>query len=352
LLDAEFRYNFGLSMFQNGSLLANPTNVIASSSVPTTSLSNTTQNEATLTLATGSRFGVLGSKLTFDAAQVSSPSAATSTSAAESRQFRGFDDVQYQVNREFAAIGRIGYEDLRFPGQSVANTTGIIYSFGGRYTPFPGAYLLLNYGRQDGINGVNGDLRYQVTAATTISASIQHNRTTSQQQLLNNLNRAVLAPNGVLVDALTGVPIALTNPEFAFVADNVFRNDDVTLGIDTSIGRNTFSLIAFLDDRTALAPPPGVTGIAAMLAGSSTSWGANLNWNRTLRPNLTSSVSLGYAGLSVGHGTTITADAALNYIVSERLTATLHYQLINVSSNVVNGAFYRNQVEIGVRRSF
>jgi uncharacterized protein (PEP-CTERM system associated) len=345
LLDAEFRYNYSLNMFQNGGLFG--TSSPAPGASVLTSGSNSSQNEATLTFATGSRFAVLGSKLTLDALQVSAQSAAS-----QSTQIRGYDDLQYQVNSQVAATARFGYEDIQYPNQSTASVHGAIYKIGGRYTPFPDSYLHIDYGRQDGINGVNGDLRYQVTAATALTASLTHNLQTSQQQLATNLNNAELNANGVLVNRLTGVPIILANLEVPFLTNVAFRNDNATMGVQTSLGRDTYGLIAFLTRRSSTGAPTATTGVAGISSGNDTAFGANVTWNRSLRADLTSSAALGYAIEEIGHTNTLTADWLLTYIVSERLTASLHYQLINVSTHLANSGYYRNQIEIGVKRTF
>ena len=224
----------------------------------------------------------------------------------------------------------------------------------GGYAPSLSSYAEIRYGRQDGINGVSGNVRYQITAATSVVASLQNTRTTSQQQLITNLNLAQLGPNGVLVNRLTGVPISLTNLEVPFPIAAVYKDQNATLGILSSIGRNTFSALAFLDDRTPLGT--GSTTVSTLANRAGTSWGVNLNWSRSLRPNLTGSVSLGYAGQDIGQTKTLNADALLAYAVSERLSATLHYQFIDVNSHTINGSFngsfQRNQIEIGVRRFF
>jgi len=108
--------------------------------------------------------------------------------------------------------------------------------------------------------------------------------------------------------------------------------------------------LAFLDDRTPLGT--GSTTVSTLANGAGTSWGVNLNWSRSLRPDLTGSVSLGYAGQDVGQTKTLNADAVLAYAMSERLSATLHYQFLNSESHTANSSYRRNQIEIGVRHFF
>ena len=350
LLVGEFRYNYTLSSFLPGGFLGNSATPAVNAVTP----SSTTQNEATLTVAAGPRFAVLGSKVTVDYTDiVSSGGTAGNTnigSLADSKQFRAYDDIEYHINQKLSALGRIGYENLRYPQSPLSDVAGPLWSIGARYAPSLESYLEIHYGRQDGINGVTGNASYQITAATSVVASLQNSRTTSQQQLITNLNLAQLGPNGVLVNRLTGVPIALTNLEVPFPILAVYKDQNATLGILSTIGRNSFSAVAFLDDRTPVGA--GSTTVSTLANGAGTSWGVNLNWSRSLRPNLTGSVSLGYAGQDIGQTKTLNADALLAYAVSERLTATLHYQFIDSESNTVNSSYRRNQIEIGVRRFF
>jgi uncharacterized protein (PEP-CTERM system associated) len=346
LLVGEFRYNYTLSSFLSGGFLGNSATPAANAATP----SSTTQNEATLTLAAGPRFGVLGSKVTVDYTEIASSGNTNIGSLADSKQFRAYDDVQYRINQKLSALGRIGYDNLRYPQSPLSDFAGPSWSIGARYAPSLSSYVEIRYGRQDGINGVSGNLLYQITAATSVMASLQNSRTTSQQQLITNLNLAQLGPNGVLVNRLTGVPISLTNLEVPFPIAAVYEDQYATLGIVSNIGRNTLTALAFLDDRTPLGT--GSTTVSTLANGAGTWWGVNLNWSRSLRPNLTGYVSLGYAGQDTSQTKTLNADALLAYAMSERLSATLHYQFINSESHTVNSSYRRNQVEIGLRRYF
>jgi len=345
-VDGEFRYNYAMNLFQNGSLLKNSTTVVpVSPTVPSTSLSNATTNEATLSLATGSRFSFFSSKLTLDASKVDSQSAARSTA------LHGYDDAEYQFNPEIAALARVGYENINYPLQPAASTTGPIFLIGGQLTPVPGSYLVMHYGRQDGFYGSSGALRYAVTPRTAILASLQNNLSSSQQEILSNLNSSQVDANGNVVNQVTGLPSALANPEFAYAANNIYRQKQARIGMQTTLDQDTYGIFGFYDRRSALGTPIGVTGIAQTLSGSDSTLGANLNWSRSLTPNLTSVAALGYAIAHAAHSKTLTADLSLNYTMTETLSAILHYQFINVDSAIV-GSYRRNLLEIGVTRSF
>lgn len=342
-LDTEVRYNYGVNTFSNGSLFGSSSGAGSSSS---SALSNSTQNEATVSLATGRAISEVASKLTIDAVNVDSASDIKST------QFRAYDDLEYAFNPRVAAIGRIGYDDLRYPLLPAATTTGLIWLAGGRITTAPGDYLTVRYGLQDGIYGADGLMSYQLTARTTILASLQNGLSSSQQQLQANLNTSALSSNGTVVNEYSGLPSALSNPEFGYTSDNIFRTKQALLGIRTTLDRDSFGLLATYNRQVALGP----TTAAQAASGTNTSYGANLDWSRSMTPLLTSHASLGYARAIVGDENTLTADLSLTYTLSPSLAGIIHYQFINVSaSNVAiasTGSYSRNLIEVGITRSF
>jgi len=356
LFDAELRYNYSADIFNNGSLLNNTTPSSASS------LTDTTQNEVTLSVATGRAFSLITSKLTLDAIKIDSGSAARST------QLQIYDDLEYAINARFSILGRFGYEDLRYPLQPAATTTGPIWLIGGRYTPSPGDYLLLRYGTQSGTSGqggtsgqngtygFDGSLHYQLTARTAILASYDSSLSSSQQNLVNNLNAAQLSSNGVIVNSVTGLPLALSNPEFAYAANNVYRNNTAQVGMQTTLDRDTFGLNAVFDHRDALGSQP--VGTSAV-AGTDTTYGINFNWSRSLTPSLTGGATLGFARDIASDQRTLNSDLTFSYTFSDRLSGVLHYQFVNVTGNTVAltsgttaGPYTRNLIEIGLTRNF
>lgn len=350
-VDTELRYTYGLDVFNNGSLLNNTASPAANS------LSNITQNDVTLSVATGRAFSVLASKLTLDATKIDSASAARST------QLQAYDDLEYAFNTHFAALARVGYEDLRYPLQPAATTTGPIWLLGGRYSPAPGDYVVLRYGLQSGIYGLNGSLRYQLTARTNILASYSSGLSSSQQDLLTNLDTSQLAANGTIVNSFTGLPSALSNPAFAYSANNIFRSKALQVGIQTGLDRDTFGLNAVYSQRNALGPQPVLSpqpaGVTNVVSGSDTSYGVNLNWSHILMPALTGSASLGYVRDTAGGQKTLSSDLTFSYTFSDKLSGVLHYQFVNVSGNTVAltsgatfGPYTRNLVEIALSRNF
>jgi hypothetical protein len=305
-------------------------------------LQNATQNAGTATFSTGRLFTIFGSKLTLDARKIDSDSLARST------QYRAFNDLSYQFNQKFAGLARIGYENLDYPLQPSADFTGPSWYIGGRYTPFGSSYLLLTYGRQEGLLGFNGALQYEITPRTTAFASFQRNRVSQQQQIFNNLNSSGVDAYGNVVDQSTGLPISLVNSAFGN-SNAVSEYQTAQAGLQTRLERDSLSLYGFLAKRTPLVAP---IFMATGIASSDTSGGVNLIWSRSLTPRLSGSTALGVTRQTNDDQNTLTASLSLQYILSERLNAIFNYQFINVDSSPVASSYHRNQVQIGLTRSF
>jgi len=211
-VDSELRYNYAMSLFDQGSLFGGS----GKTGPSTTNLSNATANEVTLALASGRMFTYFGSRLTLDALKFDSDSSAQST------QLRAVETLEYPFNQKFAGLGLLGYENLRFPLQPGANFIGPSWSIGGRYTPFEGSYFIGSYGSLEGLPGFSGALRYEITPLTALLASAGRNRGSQQQQIIKNLNSATVNASGNVVNQVTGLPVALVNPQSA-LSNGIFE---------------------------------------------------------------------------------------------------------------------------------
>src|SRR6266851_1414048 len=330
LVEADLRANLGIVNSGNSVLIGN-----SGGPAPTTSLGNVQQERSTLTVAVGRGYGVAGARFTLDAANIESQSVAQST------QIRSFGDVQYRFTPVFAAVGRVGFEDLRYPRGRLAFNEPI-FQLGGQMTTALGG-AVLRFGRQDGFYGFDGALRFQITPALAVLASHQHSLGSSTESVLTNLNNSSLDPYGTMVDSSTALPLGLANPEFSATTD-LFRYQQSRVALELDSGRtDSFRLFAFLDHRVSLAGR----------SSSDTGKGLSFSWFRTLTPDLTSTVALGYATRVAGGGTkTATVDLALNYNMTDTLSGAVHYELTDSESHISASSFLTNVFVISLRKSF
>jgi len=146
-----------------------------------------------------------------------------------------------------------------------------------------------------------------------------------------------------MVDSSTALPLGLANPEFAATTDLV-RSQQSRVAVELDAGRtDSFRLFAFLDHRVSLAGR----------SSSDTGKGASFSWFRSLTPDLTSVVALGYATHVAGGGAkTATIDLGLNYTMTETLTGAIRYELTDTESHISSGSFLANVIEVAIRKSF
>jgi uncharacterized protein (PEP-CTERM system associated) len=356
LVDTELRYRFSSTNFSgNTGSLNTGIPVVAPGFSPFSALTDSTFNEGTLTVATGRDFERLLSKLTLDASRFDASSLISNT------RVSGYDDLEYRLAPTVAALGRIGYENIHYPSLSVPSTVGILWQVGGRLDFGPdNQYAIVRYGKQEGIYGFSGSLRYEITPTTVLTAEASQGLGSQQEETQNALTGSTLDVYGRIVDQYN-LPTAFVNPEFA-LQNSVFRARQYRAGITTAIGVNRFFLFASYDHRSylgSIAPP-------------STSIGGNFTWSRDIRPDLNGTMSLGFANLSnltlvsatlptlttfSSNGNTATASIGLNYLFTPTLTGSVTYSFIYqtgvaASSATRAGDVLTNRLDFALTKSF
>jgi hypothetical protein len=328
LVDAELGYRVASTIFGGNNGALQPSPLLPGVPPTTTALANSLSNDGTLVIATGRDFERLLSRLTIDTSQLT----ASPGSVIPNTQASAYDDIEYRFTSWVAALGRLGYENIRYPFAPSATTSGILWQVGGQLVLGPdNQYLSLRYGKQEGIYGINGSLRYEITPATLLTAAATQGVGSQQAQIATNLAGSSLDTYGQLVDQYD-LPTAFANPLFA-LQNNVFRSYVYRAGITSEVGINRLSLFGFYNRQVslALAQPP-TTGI-----------GVNFSWTRSIRPDLSAFASIGYARTinqpiltatatptvaTIPGQNTWTASLSLNYLLARNLTGSIIYTLL------------------------
>ena len=157
-------------------------------------------NEGTLTIATGRDFERLLSRLTIDVSQLN----ANTGSVIPNSRVSAYDDVEYRITSTISALGRLGYENIQYPFAPAATATGTLWQVGGRLGLGPGnQYVSLRYGKEEGIYGVTGSLRYEITPATVLTATAVQGSDHSRQKFrVTWLSRASMPMAGWLISMI------------------------------------------------------------------------------------------------------------------------------------------------------
>jgi len=330
LVDTELRYRFGVTNFGGNTTVATS----AVSPAVASTLSSGVLNEGTLTAATGQDFRRALSRLTIDASNFNSSSTTRNT------QFSAFDDLEYRITPQAAALARVGYQNIQYPFAPGATFAGPTWLIGGRigsYGPEQG-FFSLEYGRQQGIYGFTGSARYNITPTMLLTASLVQNINSPTQYIQNTLATSTLDQYGSIVDEYSGLPTAFYSSGLG-LTNNVYKQHLFSVGVSETIGPNRYALYGNYTSQHALTPP--TTQVPTK------SYGMNLSWYRDIRPDLNGVASLGYVNsanvltftpgfliIPTTSQNTVTANVGINYLFSETLTGSIYYGL----SYQTNGA--------------
>ncbi len=305
LLSTELSYHLSQTYFTNNTTLGGGAG-----------LSDTTAQEGHFVLSTNEAFQRLQTSLVADYLHATGTGSTVANSAADEDRRTAEVDNQYWVTRTFAVIAQGGYEKLTFPGAQL-NINGPIWGVGFEYAPNPDSLVRLIYGRREGANDFSGELRFAITPATRIFASYTQGIETTQSAILQGLGTSGLAAGGTIINPATGLPSTVVNPNFPLQND-VFRTKLLRGGIISAVGRNTFTLTAFREERTSQAG----------LLPSDTSTGVSVQWIRDINPDTSASALVGYTKDTVGSGPTINATVGLSHNFTQSLTGGVSYEFI------------------------
>ncbi len=322
LVDSELRYTFNSTNYGGNTTIGTSPIVGTSpiSAIPT-SVSSGILNEGTFTAATGQDFQRVLSRLTLDASNFNS------ASTSRNQQASAFDDLEYRITPQAAALARIGYQSIQYPFSPAATFVGPTWLIGGQigsYGPDQG-YFSLEYGRQQGIYGFTGSARYNITPTMLLTASLVQGLISPTQYIQSSLATSTLDPYGAIVNEYSGLPSAFYSPGLG-LTNNVYKQHLLNVGVTEAIGPNHYSLYGSASNYQSLTPP---------ITAPTKSYGINLTWSRDIRPDLSGYASLGYYNSSnvittttlspIGSQNSINAYLGLNYLISETLTGSILY---------------------------
>jgi hypothetical protein len=352
--DTELRYNF--SSWNYGGNTA-----VTTSPVPgLNNLASTTLNEGSFIAVTGQDFQKTVVRFTADAAELNTSSVAQST------QVSAFNDFQYNFTPMIAALGRAGYQNLRYPGSPAATFAGATWLAGGRLGtvgPDQPAYVALLYGRQQGSFGFTGSSQVNITPTMVFSANAVQGVSAQGQFFASNLANSTLSPSGGIVNQSTGLPTALSSPGLG-ISNNVYRQHLFTAGLTDSLPPNSYSLYGSYLEAQSLSTSVGVP---------TKSLGVNFAYTRDIRPDASGYASVGFFNSvnspTVVPGTTtvnfsqrtnfntINATLGINYVLGRTLTGSIIYNFYYQTNGTVlaggrNGDVFANQLQFLLSKTF
>jgi hypothetical protein len=352
--DTELRYSFSSSNYGGN------TAVTVSPVLGLNNLASTTINEGTFIAVTGQDFQKTVVRFTADAAEINGSFANQAT------QVSAFNDFQYNFTPMIAALGRAGYQNLRYPGSPAATFAGATWLAGGRLGtvgPDQPAYVAVEYGKQQGSYGITGFSQVNITPTLVFSASAVQGVSSQGQLFASNLATSTLSPSGGIVNQSTGLPTALSSPGLG-ISNNVFRQHLYTAGLSDSLPPNYYSLYGSYSEQQSLTTGTGVP---------TKGLGVNFTYSRDVRPDVSGYASFGFFNSvnspTVVPGTTtvnftrttsfnsVNATAGLNFVLGRTLTGSIIYTFWYSTNGTVlaggrNGDVFANQLQFLLSKTF
>ncbi len=255
------------------------------------------------------------------------------------------DQVGYALSRQLQVFVALGYEDISYGGTTAPPVHDMTWQVGFTATPGPHSNLTFSYGHSYGTDGFNVAGSYALTSRTTATISYSRQITTYLQQVAAAVGAAGVNANGVLVNPITGQPIAVGNAALV-VENSVSLTTTLEATLTTLLNRDTLALNLSRTDSTPLS--------AGGFSQADTI--GTFSWTRALstRANLSTNVSYGVTqvpGLT-GNSTLFSLAAQFGYALTSRASLSASYQFFRRNSSVAGFSIYDNIVLVGVTERF
>jgi len=320
------------------------------------SASDTTTNEVSAALASGSDFQRLLWKLS-----ASGRESERATGTAEFYNAEG--KAQFGISSGFALLATGGYDDIE-DGTMTEDVSGPYLLGGFLWNPSPRTRLRLQGGYRYQSASFDGEASWDVTARTRFVAKYSDTVGLAIDDFLTALNNTRIDASGNFVDRSTGLIYSGRDVSGLSNSDGLNRTKTFSATVTTTWPRDNLQLSFVHSDRETLS---GGTVPGALNSAGSTQTVDTLvlSFGHSFTPLWSSSLTLSYSESSGGGTTgsrsdeTLRATAAMSYSISDTLTGSVSYSYLDRSGNaggVVSsgnqGDVVENVLVLSLRKSF
>lgn len=312
----------------------------------------------------------------------------------ELRMYTGVFDVSYSLNRKFALLGSVGYEDIEDeqdnilidpqtgfpvldedgrlqvdpaePRRKVIDRSGMIWDVGFRLTPSRRTEVMVRGGRQYGGTVINGHITYQIREG--VNFSLRYSET------LNTFGRLFAGelagmPFAFMVDRnyRLGPSVIMIPTEFGVmplpgtITNATFRSRLGQARLSYAMGRTTATVSAFYDRRNYLnagqsagadAPPS-----EALAGRSDVTWGLTAGMSRELGSGRSFVANVYYTNLKYAlsrerEDSVYGGSIGYHWKLSDHLRAAADFYTLHRSVNGFGTGQHDNTLTLSVRASF
>jgi uncharacterized protein (PEP-CTERM system associated) len=243
-------------------------------------------------------------------------------------------DNGYAITRTITALGRIGYEDIKYSGTDPQHVSDVLWDVGVRLRPGPDTTITARYGHHDGLNSLLLDATLAPSSRTRVYVSYSGGLTTEGEELQNVLANADLDDTGNLVDHTTGAPL-LASSNFFGTEDNLYRLHRLSISGAYMLDRDTFTAELDSSDYKLVSS----SGLGNGFGSNSGTYGS-LSWAHDWNPRLQSTAFIQYGIRSLsqqpvtggvlpastsGSAPDLTTAASMTYEIGKGFTGTVEY---------------------------
>jgi uncharacterized protein (PEP-CTERM system associated) len=263
---------------------------------------------------------------------------------------------KYAIYNGLSLLATIGYEHIVSPGLTIPSYE-IFWNGGFEFNPNERTNLTLTYGQRYGIGDLEINGRWDPGPQTHLTLSYSESVETSQSLISNSLNQLGTLPGGQLGNTSTGLPFTPGVSGLSGIPGSplgvtggafIFKGLQATA--TSTRERNTYQASVYYQTDQFDTPP-----------STQRLYGAALNWNRQLKPELTSSLGGSYnlstfgstgIGSAGGREKIYTLNASLNYSLSQTASTQLTVTRSGTQGTIAQGATDDDIITLSFQKRF
>ncbi len=264
-------------------------------------------------------------------------------------------DINYSINRFVQLLSTFGYEQITDTQQLERGLSGPIYEGGLRLTPGPRLDVSAEAGIRNKHPTFNGNLRYDIGARSTLTASYTDQITTLQQQLLGNLGQLGVSPlTNQPINTQTGLPFTGQTANQLSLENPLSRFREINAALVLHGLRTDYTATIFRTEQDT------ETVAASAVLPHQEQTGGSIEVNHHLTPSLSGDALFAYSSgtpliLGGGDDNVLRASVSLIYELNPKMSAELRYthleqDLANLSG--VPGTAVENAIVVSITSRF
>ena len=248
-------------------------------------------------------------------------------------------DNRYQVSRNYALLGLVGYNEVDAPSSN-RDLSGFYWNVGVSATPNPRTQFDIRIGQRFDEFGINGSLSYAVSPNLTLRADARHDVGTALVRSGGQFQRLTITQLQGGLTSNNGLPTGFVSNNQ--LDDGLSTEQSFGMGLVGTYGRNGITFGSRFTNRS-------------YDTGDDIVWVNRLGWTRQLSRSLSVDFSLAYRYVddrNRAETQTFGGRAGFNYQLGQNSSVFGFYSRTNRTSPAPQQEYTENAITIGGRLTF